>query len=426
MSDDRKLFSIPGYQKIFGATFISTLGDGVMFVALPLLADSVSNSNRAVAWVVGLSRLPILLLSLDALIAPVKNRVVRASGLPWLLAHLNGATLADRSDARTVMLVADLARFGMLVLLALIVLGGRLSLTAIYLTAFTLGLLEIPFSAASQRMFPETVPDALLPIANARLSAASTAGEQFIGPALGGILVSGRAAVPVMGDAISFLGSAAFVYGLPPLPAAPRTLDQAPADMPEAWQWLKRAVPLRNATLFIMVMGFAQVMVLSLLIPLGRESLQLSERGIGFLVAVTSVGGLIGAALADRVFALLGYVRNFLAAGSVIAVAFVAAGLSKNTIVVGFALVVEGIVMMFGQVAFNVLRQRLIPADLRGRVSSLTRAAVRGVTPFSAFVAGEIAVRKGPSLAVLIAGVMTGAAVLFFGPTLRRSFADVG
>jgi hypothetical protein len=29
-------------------------------------------------------------------------------------------------------------------------------------------------------------------------------------------------------------------------------------------------------------------------------------------------------------------------------------------------------------------------------------------------------------LAVLIAGIMTGAAVLFFGPTLRRSFADVG
>ncbi len=426
MSDDRKLFSIPNYRKIFGATLISTLGDGVMLVALPLLAASVSNSSRAVAWVLGLSRMPILLLSLDALITPIKNRFVRASGLAWLLATLNGATLADRSDARTVMLAADLARFGVLALLAGVVVAGRLSLASIYVTAFVLGLLEIPFSAASQRMFPETVPDDLLPIANARISAASTAGEQFIGPALGGVLVGGRAALPVIGDAVSFLGSAAFVYGLQPLPAEPRTDEQAPADMPEAWQWLKRSVPLRNATLFIMVLGFAQVMVLSLLIPLGRESLKLSERGIGFLAAITAVGGLIGAALADRVFARLGYLRNFLVAGSVIAAAYVVAGLWKNTVVVAIALVVEGIVIMFGQVAFNVLRQRLIPADLRGRVSSLTRAAVRGVTPFSAFVAGEIAVRKGPSLAVLIAGIITGAAVLFFGPTLRRSFANVG
>jgi MFS family permease len=426
MSDDRKLFSIPNYRKIFGATLISTLGDGVMLVALPILAATVSNSSRAVAWVFGLSRMPILLLSLDALIAPIENRVVRASRLPWLLAKLNGATLADRSDARTVMLAADLARFGVLALLGAVVLAGRLSLAAIYVTAFVLGLLEIPFSAASQRMFPETVPDDLLPIANARLSAASTAGEQFVGPALGGVLVGGRAALPVIGDAVSFLGSAAFVYGLPSLPAEPRTIEQAPADMPEAWQWLKRSVPLRNATLFITVLGFAQVMVLSLLIPLGRESLKLSERGIGFLAAITAVGGLIGAALADRVFARLGYLRNFLVAGSVIAVSYVVAGLWSNTIVVAVALVVEGIVVMFGQLAFNVLRQRLIPADLRGRVSSLTRVAVRGVTPFSAFVAGEIAVRKGPSLAVLIAGIITGAAVLFFGPTLRRSFADLG
>lgn len=426
MNDDRKLFSIPNYRKIFGATLISTLGDGVILVALPLLAESVSNSNRAVAWVLGLSRMPILLLSLDALITPMKNRFVRASGLAWLLAKLNGATLADRSDARTVMLAADLARFGVLALLAAVIVAGRLSLAAIYVTAFVLGLLEIPFSAASQRMFPETVPDDLLPIANARISAASTAGEQFIGPALGGVLVGGRAALPVIGDAVSFLGSAAFVFRLPSLPPEPRTIEQAQVDMPEAWQWLKRSVPLRNATLFIMVLGFAQVMVLSLLIPLGRESLKLSERGIGFLAAITAMGGLIGAALADRVFARLGYLRNFLVAGSVIAVAYVVAGLWKNTIVVAVALVVEGIVIMFGQVAYNVLRQRLIPADLRGRVSSLTRAAVRGVTPFSAFVAGEIAVRKGPSLAVLIAGIITGTAVLFFGPTLRRSFADVG
>jgi MFS family permease len=426
MTDDRKLFSISNYRKIFGATLISTLGDGVMLVVLPLLAASVSNSNRAVAWVLGLSRMPILLLSLDALVASTKNHVVRASGLPWLLAKLNGATLADRSDARTVMLAADVARFAVLVLLAGVVFADRLSLIAIYVTAFALGLLEIPFSAASQRMFPETVPDALLPIANARLSAASTAGEQFVGPALGGILVGGRAALPVIGDALSFLGSAAFVRGLPSLPPEPRTVDQVPADMSEAWQWFKRSVPLRNATLFIMVLGFTQVMVLSLLIPLGRETLKLSERGIGLLVAVTAVGGLIGAVLADRVFARLSYLRNFIVAGSVIGVSYVIAGLWKNPIVVGLALVAEGIVIMFGQVAFNVLRQRLIPADLRGRVSSLTRAAVRGVTPFAAFVAGEIAVRKDPSLAVLVAGIITGAAVLLFGPTLARSFKGVG
>jgi predicted MFS family arabinose efflux permease len=425
MSDDRRLFSIANFRRLFGATLISTLGDGVMIVALPLLAASVSNSNRSVAWVLGFSRMPILLLSLDAVFASVKNRFLRRSGLPWLVGKLNGATLADRADARTVMLASDLSRFVVLAILGLVIYADRLSLLAIYVTAFVLGLLEIPFSAASQRMFPETVPDALLPIANARISAASTAGEQFVGPAVGGLLVRGMSAAPVLGDALSFLGSAAFVRGLPALPPVARTHDQAAADMGEAWRWLKQSPPLRTATLFIMVLGFAQVMVLSLLIPLGVESLGLSERGVGFLIAVVAVGGLVGAAVAERAFARFGYVRNFLLAGTVIAAAYMAAGLWKNAVIVGAALVIEGVVLMFGQVAFNVLRLRLIPADLRGRVSSLTRVAVRGVTPFASLVAGEISARRNPSLAVFCAGALTGAAVLCFGPALRRSFSEV-
>ena len=165
MRDDRTLFSIPNYRRIFSATLVSSLGDGVMLVALPLLAASISDSPRSIAGVVAVSRIPLLLLSLDSVVSSVRSRRLAKTGIPWVLGKLNGATVADRSDARTVMLVSDFVRFGVLAALAVVALLDRMSLPAIYVTAFVLGLFEIPFSAASQRMFPETVPDHLLPIA---------------------------------------------------------------------------------------------------------------------------------------------------------------------------------------------------------------------------------------------------------------------
>ena len=425
MSDNRTLFSIPDYRRIFSATLVSSLGDGVMLVALPLLAASVTDSSRAIAWVLGVSRMPLLLLSLDSIVSSVESRRLARTGIPWVLAKLNGATVADRSDARTVMLGSDFVRFGVLAALAVVALVDRLSLGAIYVTAFVLGLFEIPFSAASQRMFPETVPDRLLPIANGRITAASTSGEQFLGPALGGLFVKVGLAAPVIGDALSFLGSAAFLRRLPALPPEPRTDDQRPTDMAEAWKWLRGSAPLRSATALISVLGFAQIMTLALLVQIGRDTLNLDDRAVGFFVAAIAVGNLIGTLFADRVFARLGYARNLVVAGVVVSISYAIAGLSTTTAVVVGAFILEGIVIMFGQVAYNVLRQRLIPAALRGRVFSLTRVAIRGVSPFGALLAGEIAERRDPSAAVFAAALIAGAGVFVFGPDLRHAFRSL-
>lgn len=425
MSDTRSLFSYPNYRRVFSATLVSSLGDGITLVALPLLAASVSDSPRAIAWVLGVTRIPLLLLSLDSVLSSVPSRRLAKTGIPWLLSKLNGATVADRSDARTVMLVSDFVRFGVLAALAIAALFDRMSLPAIYVTAFVLGLFEIPFSAASQRMFPETVPDRLLPIANGRISAASTSGEQFIGPAMGGALIKVGLAAPIIGDALSYLGSAAALRKLPPLKAETRTEDQGPTDMGEAWRWLKGSAPLMSATAFIAMLGFAQIMTLALLVQIGRDTLKLDDSAVGFFVAAIAIGNLIGTWFADRVFAHLGYTRNLVVAGAVVAASYAVAGLSTTTTIVVAAFIVEGIVIMFAQVAYNVLRQRLIPADLRGRVFSLTRVAIRGVAPFSALLAGEIAERRDPSAAVFVAALIAAAGVFVLGPDLRHAFQGV-
>jgi hypothetical protein len=56
----------PGYVKLWTASAVSNLGDGVDIVALPLLAATLTKNPVAFAGVTLASRLPWLLIALPA------------------------------------------------------------------------------------------------------------------------------------------------------------------------------------------------------------------------------------------------------------------------------------------------------------------------------------------------------------------------
>ena len=75
-----------GFGQLWTAQAVSSLGDGVMYAALPLLALTLTRDPMVLA-------------------------VVTATGtLPWLLFGVLGGALADRWDRRHTMWVADAAR----------------------------------------------------------------------------------------------------------------------------------------------------------------------------------------------------------------------------------------------------------------------------------------------------------------------------
>jgi MFS family permease len=90
----------PGYRKLWAASTISNLGDGITLVAGPLLAASLT---RDPALVAGLTF---------------------AEKLPWLLFSLPSGALVDRLDRRLLMGTVDAFRAGVIGVLGLAVLGG--------------------------------------------------------------------------------------------------------------------------------------------------------------------------------------------------------------------------------------------------------------------------------------------------------------
>ncbi len=141
---------------------LSNLADGVFKVALPLVA-------------IGFTRSPTLIAGLTFAVT-----------LPWLLFALPAGALADRLDRRRAMIGANIARAGLLAVLCV----GIENIWLLYAVAICVGVAETIYDTSAQSILPQVVARDLLPRANGRLFAVELTANEFVGPALAGVVVA--------------------------------------------------------------------------------------------------------------------------------------------------------------------------------------------------------------------------------------------
>ena len=180
------------FRRLWWATGISASGDGLLAVAVPLLALTLTKNPLIIAGLTG------------------ANRASAA------VAALPGGLVADRWDRGRVMVTCNLlAGITILALVAALTIGAG-ELAVLYLVAVVLAACDVTYTLAVQAALPDVVSQKKLAVGNGRLIAVEGAGEQFIGPATGGILFSLARRLPFLVDGISFFVSAALVArGLP-------------------------------------------------------------------------------------------------------------------------------------------------------------------------------------------------------------------
>jgi MFS family permease len=372
------------YWLLLAASATTALGDGLVLVAFPLLA-------------VTLTRRPLLVAG-----------VAIAGRLPWLIFALPAGALADRIDRRRLVAGVEVLRALVLFALGLDIVTGGTTLPSLYLTAFVVGALDTAFVAAIRASIPALVPSDDVPRANGYLFAAETAGEQFAGPALGGVAFAWARALPFFGDALSFIGSAALLTGALPRAQtlrAPRTTSLV-ADVGAGLHWFRTHALLRLLAVIVSTFAFCQTAVLSVLVLYGRYVLHLTKAGYGLFLAVGAIGDVVGSLLAHRAHARLGPGRAISLAGMAAAAGYLILAATSNSgiALTGYAL--EAVAVAVGNVATLSLRHQVIPAELFGRVNNTYRMCVYGVMPLGALAGGLLAARFGLHTTFLIAGVI--------------------
>lgn len=364
----------PNFRKLFAASAVSNLGDGIVYAAVPLLAAALTRDPFlvALAWLF--------------------------RDLPGVLFSLVSGALVDRWDRRRVMSAANFARSGAIGTLSAAVLFDFASLSLLYATLFVIGACETFFDNASQTMVPSVVDRTRLDTANGRLESARRIADDLLGPPVGGFLFALGAAVPFLLNAGAFAAAAVMILALrgnfrsrKETVAGTTLLGETGAGV----GWLFRHRLLGPLALVTAGVGFMDNATFSVFVLYAQEIIGLGAAGFGALLAVSAVGGVAGSLVVDRIVAFLGSRNTVLLALSLGAISYAGIALSDNALVVGALLLLDGLFLVFWAVPTLSLRQSLVPEGMLGRVNSAYRFLLSLGTAVGSVAGGVVASQFG-------------------------------
>jgi MFS family permease len=384
------------YWRLWWANAISSTGDGAFVAALPLLAVTITRDPRLVSV------------------------VTAATYLPWLLLSLPGGAVVDRYDRATLMWAAQAVQAAVVTALAIAIVARRADIEVLAAGGLLLGSAEVIFSNAAQAVLPGLVPPELLPKANGSQQVSLTVGESFLGPPVGSLLFAAAAALPFGLDAGSFAGSAALLATLPRTGHAPRDAKSPKirAQIAEGLRWLAGHRLLRVVAVLLGIYNFANQMGQAILVLLATQTLHVSTRAYGLLLAASAVGSVVGGLVNPVLTRRLGLLPSLIVPALIDAAAFVGIGLAPGPVVVAALLATQGFSVTMWNVVTVSLRQRIVPGHLLGRVNSVYRMLGWGLMPVGALAGGFVAHAAGLRAPYIVAGLLCGLSVLAALPLL--------
>ncbi|WP_206058828.1 MFS transporter, partial [Nonomuraea zeae] len=380
----------------------SSLGSAVTGVALPLVAVTTLDASAFVVSV-----------------------LAAATWLPWLVIGLPAGAWVDRLSRRTVMLVADYVSMAAFLSVPITAALGLLTTVQLIAVALVAGTAKVFFATAYRAYLPSLVQEKDLLEANAKLQG----GEQvanLAGPGAAGLVAQLFTAVGgLLVDAASFAVSALCLHGV----RHREVVEKAPrrrlrSEIREGLRTVVGDPLLRGNMLYGCLANLALTGYSSLLVVFLVGDVGLSPATTGVLIAVTSLGGVIGAFAARPLAARVGSARAYLIGKALLPPTglFIACA-DQGVLLVLFA--VASIVIVAGVVAGNVLFsgfvQSYVPATLIGRVSTSSQVVNFGAMPLGALLAGTLAVTLSVRAALwVMLGVFALSGLILLATPLRR------
>jgi len=373
---------------------LSALGDAVTYTALPLLVLALTGSGFAMGVVGTLQALPDLFLAMVA------------------------GAIADRSDRKRMMLVADLGRAILTALIPISVLVGGPTMAVVLLVAAPMSIFRTFFLAGYTASVPGLVGRSQIARANAAFEAVYSTGF-IVGPAIAGLLAATIGPGPTLAiDAASFaLSSIGLLFVRRELRApVDREHGSLLADIREGIAYIRHDPVLRPAVLFwgatsIVFASLVTALAVHITVDLGE-----SASALGLVLTGYGIGTVAGAVLVGRLPsrrpigpALLG--GNFVMAGCLIAISLVA----SVPVMVAIA-ALAGVSQSLVLVTYITTRTAYSPDALLGRIGSTARTISLGLQPVGYLVGGALIDATSGSTTIAVMGVVVAFVTLAFVP----------
>jgi MFS family permease len=356
------------FRWLLASSWTTNLGDGITLAAGPLLVASQTHNPLAVAMAVFLQR------------------------LPWVIFGLYAGVVADRVSRRLIVIGTGLIRAVILILLISAILTRHVDTAVVLAALFLFGVNETLGDTTTTTLLPMLVGKNDLGIANARSLTGVIVWNQMAGPPVGAALFAAGMALPFVSETVCVLaGVLLFTRVRLPAHSGQARLARVHQDIREGWRWLWNHPAVRTLAITIFTFNVTFGAAWSVLVLYARERLGMNALGFGLITTALAIGGLIGTAC-------YGWLERRIPLGVIMRGGLILETLTHLTLAltrwIWLALI---IFMIFGAHAFiwgttsTSVRQRAVPAEFQGRVSSVYLTGVVGGIVIGSALGGVVA-----------------------------------
>jgi MFS family permease len=382
-------------------------------------------SGQLVSWVgteVSGIALPLVVLTLTGSSAQAGG-VAAIRGLVYVFWAIPAGVLIDRLDRKIVMVIANLGSGLAMGSITLALAFHNLSVIQLYIMSAIEGSFFVFANLGRFASFPKVVSKEQFPAASAQSGTADHI-ALLVGPPLGGFLYQATGGFfAFFVDALSYFINAFSIFFIN-IPLSPETPSERKAiryEIKEASLWFWHQPLLRFLNLLTAGRTILSAGLYLLIIVLAKEHYA-SSLFIGVIFAIGAGGGILGSFVAAKIHSRFNMQQLLLGVSLLSCFIFSLYAIAINNFLLA------GITALFYAVdpLYNVTTSsysaKIIPDEIRGRVTSLTRLVVLGAYSFGFFITGNLLQYLGSRWTIGIFSMML--LLLFVATAKNRNLAD--
>jgi len=329
------------------------------------------------------------------------------SQIPTFILSPLGGVAADRWNKKTIFLVTQILAMVQALVLAALVMTGRITVLWIIVLNIILGVINAFDITARQSFVVEMIEDKD-DLGNAiALNSSMVNGARLLGPSITGVLIAS------VGEGICFLINSlsyvVIIIAILRMKIVPKVKEikktRVAHDFKEGFTYVYGSKPMRSV-IFLLALVSLFGMSYQVLMPVfAKQVLEGGPHTLGFLMGAAGFGALCGAIYLASRKSGHDVSRLIPAAAALFGTGLIAVSFSRSLWISLVFLAVAGCGMMVQMASSNTLLQVLVDDDKRGRVMALYAMAFMGMAPFGSLIAGSLAGLIGTPYSVLTGGV---------------------
>lgn len=378
----------PAFNRMWGASLLTNLADGVLIAAAPLLAVTLTKS-------------PVLISLLSALVM-----------LPWLLFAIPIGAIVDRVDRRFLLAGSNAVRFVIAALIALAISTHTITIYFLFMATFLIGICEVTADTTSQSLIPQILDKSQFEEGNSKLQISETVIQGFIGTPISGFLYAIAIYLPFIANSLGFLVAAGLAASIPvKFLQDIRTEENADkksdfiGEMKFGINYLYKDKVLLRLVITTASIGFCYSMATSTIILFILKEMNLKPSLFGLALAIQGGGAILGGLFAPKLSTKFG--RSKVMALSIFLSSFLILleGFSPNIYVFIALATIGSIVITNWNILLMATYQSVIPVHLFGRIHGTRRTIVWGLMPIGSLLGGFVA-KGGLRMPLFVGGTI--------------------